>query len=78
MFTFEDATLERAGLLQFHQSQTVPPFLVVASNDLNQVIPAFLQLQAVKLLDHLMQSTWARVITYRPVLTLFYIGVRLD
>ncbi|KAL3161857.1 hypothetical protein ABBQ38_008947 [Trebouxia sp. C0009 RCD-2024] len=36
VFTFEDATLERAGLLQFHQSQTVPPFLVVASNDLNQ------------------------------------------
>lgn len=48
MFTFEDATLERAGLLQFHQSQTVPPFLVVASNDLNQVIPAFLQMLAVK------------------------------
>ena len=37
VFTFEDATLERAGLLQSHQSQTVPPFLVVASNDVNQV-----------------------------------------
>ncbi len=37
VFTFEDGTLERAGLLQSHQSQTVPPFLVVASNDVNQV-----------------------------------------
>lgn len=36
VFTFEDATLERAGLLQSHQSQSVPPFLIVASNDLNQ------------------------------------------
>ncbi|DBA79707.1 TPA: hypothetical protein ACH3X1_008377 [Trebouxia sp. C0004] len=36
VFTFEDGTLERAGLLQSHQSQTVPPFLVVASNDVNQ------------------------------------------
>lgn len=37
VFMFEDATLERAGLLQSHQSKSVPPFLVVASNDLNQV-----------------------------------------
>lgn len=36
VFQFEDSTLERAGVLQSHQSQTVPPFLVVASNDLNQ------------------------------------------
>lgn len=40
---FEDATLERAGLLQSHQSKSVPPFLVVASNDLNQVNPSLLQ-----------------------------------
>ena len=37
VFQFEDDTLERAGLLQSHQSQAVPPFLVVASNDLDQV-----------------------------------------
>ena len=42
VFMFEDATLERAGLLQSHQSKSVPPFLVVASNDLNQVIPSLL------------------------------------
>lgn len=43
VFMFEDATLERAGLLQSHQSKSVPPFLVVASNDLNQVTPSLLQ-----------------------------------
>ena len=43
VFTFEDATLERAGLLQSHQSQTVPPFLVVASNDVNQVDNVLIQ-----------------------------------
>ena len=45
VFQFEDATLERAGLLQTYQSHTVPPFLVVASNDLNQVIPALSMVQ---------------------------------
>ena len=43
VFMFEDATLERAGLLQSHQSKSVPPFLVVASNDLNQVNLSLLQ-----------------------------------
>ena len=43
VFMFEDATLERAGLLQSHQSKSVPPFLVVASNDLNQVISTLLR-----------------------------------
>ena len=37
VFNFEDKTLERPGLLQQNKSKNVPPFLVVASNDLNQV-----------------------------------------
>ncbi len=37
VFQFDEDTLQRAGLLQTQQSQSVPPFLVVASNTVNQV-----------------------------------------